>query len=83
MSESSNAAATKQPAINPKKTRSLAAVLALGFLLLVSLLITAALAATGKYAGTYIPESILHLINLLVSFFVIAAAFRDDVQVAP
>ena len=54
---------------------SLAGVLALGFLLLVSLLVTTFLAAAGKYAGTYLPESMMHVISVLVSFFVIAALF--------
>jgi len=54
---------------------SLAAVLALGFLLLVSLLITTVLAAMGKYAAPYLQEWIFHLISTLVSFFVISALF--------
>jgi len=54
---------------------SLAAVLALGFLLLVSLLITTALAAAGKYAASYIHEWILHLISIVVSFSVITVLF--------
>ena len=40
---------------------SLAAVLALGFLLLVSLLVTAGLAAVGKYAAPHLQEWFLHL----------------------
>jgi membrane protein len=40
---------------------SLAAVLALGFLLLVSLLVTAGLAAFGKYAAPHLQEWFLHL----------------------
>ena len=53
---------------------SVAAVLAVGFLLLISL-ITAVLAAVGKYSAPYLPEWIFHLTSLLVSFFVISALF--------
>jgi membrane protein len=58
---------------------SFAAVLALGFLLLVSLLVTAVLAATGKYAAPYLHEWIFHLVSILVSFFRYYGAFCDDV----
>jgi membrane protein len=54
---------------------SIAAVLALGFLLLVSLLVTAALAAAGKFAAPYFPEGILHIVSVLVSFAVVALLF--------
>jgi membrane protein len=54
---------------------SFAAVLALGFLLLVSLLLTAVLAATGKYAPTYLPEGMFQIVSILASFFVISALF--------
>jgi membrane protein len=67
---------------------SLAAVLALGFLLLVSLLITTVLAAAGKYVAPYLHEWIFHFISLLVSFLVITTLFAmmfkwlPDVSVA-
>jgi len=54
---------------------SFAAVLALGFLLLVSLLVTAALAAAGKFVAPYMPEGVLHIVSLLVSFAVVAVLF--------
>jgi membrane protein len=54
---------------------SFAGVLALGFLLLVSLLVTTALAAIGKYAAVYVDEWVLHLTNLVVSFAVITLLF--------
>jgi membrane protein len=50
---------------------SFAAVLALGFLLLTSLLVTAALAAAGKFAAPFMPEGILHVVSMLVSFAVV------------
>src|ERR1700730_5231813 len=40
---------------------SLAAILALGFLLMVSLIVTAGLAAFGKYAAPHVQEWLLHL----------------------
>jgi membrane protein len=67
---------------------SFAAVLALGFLLLVSLLVTAGLAAAGKFIAPYLPEGILHLVSMLVSFAVVAVLFAmmfkwlPDVSVA-
>jgi membrane protein len=54
---------------------SLAAVLAVGFLLLISLVITTVLAAAGKYIAPYLHEWIFHLISVLGSFLVITALF--------
>ena len=67
---------------------SFALVLALGFLLLVSLLVTAALAAAGKFVAPYMPEGILHVVSMLVSFAVVTVLFAmmfkwlPDVSVA-
>jgi membrane protein len=67
---------------------SFAAVLALGFLLLVSLLITAGLAAAGKFIAPYMPEGVLHVVSIVVSFAVVTALFAmmfkwlPDVSVA-
>jgi membrane protein len=54
---------------------SFAGVLALGFLLLVSLLVTTVLAAIGKYAAGYVDEWVLHVTNFIVSFAVITLLF--------
>ena len=54
---------------------SLAAVLALGFLLLVSLVVTTGLAAVGKFAAPYMQEWVFHLISILVSLSVISLLF--------
>jgi membrane protein len=54
---------------------SFAAVLALGFVLLVSLLVTAALAAVGKFVAPYMPEGVLHIVSTLVSFAVVTVLF--------
>ena len=43
--------------------------------MLVSLLVSAGLAAAGKYAATYIPEGVLHIASMLVSFVVVMALF--------
>jgi membrane protein len=54
---------------------SFATVLTLGFLLLVSLVVSAGLAAAGKYAATYVPEGALHVVSMLISFFVVMVLF--------
>jgi membrane protein len=54
---------------------SLAAVLALGFLLMVSLIVTAALAALEKYANPHVQEWILHLVTVLASVGIISLLF--------
>jgi membrane protein len=54
---------------------SLAAVLALGFLLMVSLLVTAGLAAFGKYAAPQVQEWLLHLVTLSSSVGIISLFF--------
>lgn len=54
---------------------SLAAVLAAGFLLLISMLMTAALGALGNFFGSFVPESLLHATTVVVSFGVIALLF--------
>ena len=54
---------------------SLAAVLALGFLLMVSLVVTAGLAAFGKYAAPHVQEWVLHLVTILTSLGVISLLF--------
>jgi membrane protein len=54
---------------------SLAGVLALGFLLLTSMLLTAALAAAGKYVAAYLPEATLQLAGFAASFAVISMLF--------
>ena len=70
------------------RSQSFAAVLALGFLLLVSLLVTAGLAAAGIFVSPYMPVGILHLVSLLVSIAVVAVLFAmifkwlPDVSVA-
>jgi membrane protein len=54
---------------------SLAAVIAVGFLLLVSLLLTAAVAALGKMFAGSVPEGLLQPLGSLASFVIVAALF--------
>jgi len=54
---------------------SLAGVAALGFLLLVSMLLTAGLAAAGKSMGGMLPEAAMQVLNFVVSFAVISLMF--------
>ena len=60
-------------------------VLGVGFLLLVSLLLSAALAVVGKFFGGFLPfsEVILHLLNFAVSFAVVTALFAMIFKVLP
>jgi membrane protein len=56
---------------------SFAMVLGVGFLLLVSLVLSAAIAAAGKFFAAYLPapEVVLHAANLLFSFLVVTGLF--------
>ena len=54
---------------------SLAGVLSLGFLLLVSLIFTATLAAIGKFVAPYFPEAALQITGSAVSFGLVTILF--------
>ncbi len=54
---------------------SLAGLVALGFLLLVSMLLTAGLAAFTRYVGTYVPELLIYGVEFGISFAVITFLF--------
>jgi membrane protein len=56
---------------------SFLAVLGTGFLLLVSLVVSAILSAAGKFVSGWLPapEAVLHVVNLVVSFAVITVLF--------
>ncbi len=64
---------------------SFALVFAVGFLLLVSLAISAWIAALGAYYGAFLPvnEIVLHIINLVVSFLVVTALFAAIYKFVP
>ena len=64
---------------------SFVAVLGTGFLLLVSLILSSALAAVGKwFSGVLpVPETVLHLLNLALSFVVIAGVFALIFKILP
>jgi membrane protein len=60
-------------------------VMGIGFLLLVSLVLSAALAALGKFFNYLlpVPEAVLHIINLIVSFGVITLLFAMIYKILP
>lgn len=64
---------------------SVLAVMGMGFLLLVSLVLTAALAAFGELSRGWLPahESVLHIANLVISFGVITALFAMIFKLLP
>jgi len=64
---------------------SFLAVLGTGFLLLVSLVISAGLAALGKWFGTWlpVPEMVLQVLNFAVSFTVIMMLFAMIFKMLP
>ena len=64
---------------------SFVAVLGTGFLLLVSLILSSALAAAGKWFSSWLPlpEAVLHLVNFAVSFVVITGLFALIFKILP
>ena len=64
---------------------SFALVLGIGFLLLVSLLFSAAIAAAGKFFGSFLPlpEPVLHVLNAVVSFISVTILFALLYKVVP
>ena len=68
-----------------KRLLSFALVLAIGFLLLVSLALSAALAAFGDYVRTRLaaPPGLLEAINLLFSFVLFSALFATIYRILP
>ena len=64
---------------------SFATVLGTAFLLLVSLILSAALAAMGKWYGNLlpVPEAVLQIVNFLLSFAVITGLFAMIFKILP
>ena len=62
---------------------SLAAVIGLGFLLLVSLLFTTALSVAGQYLGRQLPQMTLQITGSLISFAAITAMFAAMFKLLP
>ena len=64
---------------------SFAMILGIGFLLLVSLLMSAAIAAAGKFFGQFLPapEMLLHLASIALSFLVITVLFALLYKIVP
>ena len=67
------------------RAASLGLVATLGFLLLVSLVISAALTALGQYVHSYVPgiETLLQVANFLVSFLMTSALFAAIYKILP
>jgi membrane protein len=65
------------PALVKQNLRYFGIIFAIGFLLLVSLAASAAMAAVGKWMGGFLPlpEAVLHLLNFVVSFAIITLLF--------
>jgi membrane protein len=62
---------------------SMAAVLGLGFLLLISLLFTTGLSAAGQYVGAQLPQTVLQVAGSLISFAAITAMFAVMFKLLP
>ena len=60
-----------------ERSYALAVVLGCGFLLLVSLVVSSAIAGAGKFLGSVlpVPEAVLHVLNLLLGIVVITGVF--------
>ena len=67
------------------RAASLGLVAALGFLLLVPLVISAAISALGAHIDAYLPfgQAILHILNFLISFLLISVLFAAIYKVLP
>lgn len=67
------------------RLHSLGMVLAIGFLLLTSLVLSAALAALGKWWGGWFGswEALLHIINFAVSFAIVTVLFAMIYKILP
>lgn len=66
-----------------KRLFSLGMVLGIGFLLAVSLALTAGLSAVGGALGAAVPAPLLHALNLVLSFVVLALLFATMYKVLP
>lgn len=67
-----------------KRLLTFSMVLGIGFLLLVSLLLSAALAAAGKYLQGFVPlPALWQILNLLVSFLVVTLLFAMIFKLLP
>jgi membrane protein len=67
-----------------KRFVSFGMVLSIGFLLLVSLVVSAALTALGQWGSTLaVPTSVFHLVDALISFAVITAIFALLYKIVP
>jgi membrane protein len=66
-----------------KRVFSFALILFIAFMLLVSLALTAALSAFGQAIGGGLPETVMHIVEFIVSFAVITLLFAAMFKVMP
>jgi membrane protein len=62
---------------------SLAAVIGVGFLLLISLLFTTGLSAAGQFVGADLPQTVLQIAGSLISFAAVTAMFAMMFKLLP
>ena len=62
---------------------SLAAVIGVGFLLLISLLFTTGLSAAGQYVGAQLPQTVLQVVGSVISFAAITVMFAMMFKLLP
>ena len=66
-----------------EQLRSFGLVLSIGFLLLVSLIVSAVLSGVSKFVGDYVPVSVLWISDVLISLVVITVLFALMYRVVP
>ena len=66
-----------------EQLRSFGLVLSIGFLLLVSLIVSAVLSGVSKFVGAYVPVSLLWISDLVISLVVITVLFALMYRVVP
>lgn len=66
-----------------KRLLSFAMILAIGFLLLVALVMSAAISIISRYFSAFLPALLLHGVNLLFSFVVVTVLFAMIFKVLP
>lgn len=66
-----------------KRVFSFGLILFIAFLLLVSLALTAGLSAVGERVGSGLPETLMHIVEFIVSFAVITGLFAAMFKVMP
>jgi len=66
-----------------KRVFSFGLILFIAFMLLISLALTAGLSAVGERVGTGLPETLMHIVEFIVSFAVVTGLFAAMFKVMP